>query len=180
MSEPMADDEVGFGLPDPPYVAGDHYTTCRGCDHCAELEDRYFAEKDRLQEKVTALQGELVDAELAAAEETMPDQMTGGAAMSELRAPDPTLTALDQRWDVVSIEEGLPPTAHRDAVALLEPPDVFSRQPARDARWFAVPCREFFPDAPPPGREFYNLMDQRNRVQVRTRPVKGLAWQVQP
>ena len=49
MSEPMADDEVGFGLPDPPYVAGDHYTTCRGCDHCAELEDRYFAEKDRLQ-----------------------------------------------------------------------------------------------------------------------------------
>ena len=134
----------------------------------------------QLREKVTALEGELVDAELAAAEETMPDQMTGGAAMSELRAPDPTLTALDQRWDVVSIEEGLPPTAHRDAVALLEPPDVFSRQPARDARWFAVPCRKCFPDAPPPGREFYNLMDQRNRVQVRTRPVKGLAWQVQP
>jgi hypothetical protein len=47
------------------------------------------------------------------------------------------------------------------------------------AAWFAVPCRECFPDAAPPGREFYNLMDQRNRVQIRTRPVKGLAWQVQ-
>jgi len=46
MSEPMTDDGVGFGLPDPPYVAGDHYTTCRGCDHCAELEDRYFADQD--------------------------------------------------------------------------------------------------------------------------------------
>jgi len=52
-------------------VAGDHYTTCRGCDHCAELEDRYFAEKDRLQEKVTALR-ELVDAELAAAVKGQP------------------------------------------------------------------------------------------------------------
>ena len=48
MPDPMTDDDVGFGLPNPPYVAGDHYTTCRGCDHCAELEDRYFAEKDRL------------------------------------------------------------------------------------------------------------------------------------
>ena len=81
MPDPMTDDDVGFGLPDPPYVAGDHYTTCRGCDHCAELEDRYFAKKDRLQlvaevrrlqEKVTALQGELVDAELAAAEKGQP------------------------------------------------------------------------------------------------------------
>ena len=81
MPDPMTDDDVGFGLPDPPYVAGDHYTTCRGCDHCAELEDRYFAEKDRLQlvaevrllrDKVTALQGELVDAELAAAEKGQP------------------------------------------------------------------------------------------------------------
>ena len=38
-------DDIGL-LPDPPYVAGDHYTTCRGCDHCAELEDRYFADQD--------------------------------------------------------------------------------------------------------------------------------------
>jgi len=52
--------------------------------------------------------------------------------------------------------------------------------PSLYAAYVAVPCRECFPDAPPPGREFYNLMDQRNRVQVRTRPVKGLAWQVQP
>jgi len=71
--------------------------------------------------------------------------------MSEIRAPDPTLTALDQRWDVVSIEEGLPPTAHEMDPADCDPADVFSRQPARDARWFAVPCRECFPDAPPPG-----------------------------
>ena len=37
-----------FALPDPPYVDGDHYTTCGGCDHCAELEARWFVEQDRL------------------------------------------------------------------------------------------------------------------------------------
>ena len=147
MPDPMTDDDVGFGLPDPPYVAGDHYTTCRGCDHCAELEDRYFAEKDRLQEKVTALQGELVDAELAAAEETMPDQMTGGAAMSELRAPDPTLSA-ECPGDLVYV--GLGERAHtsRDCPGA----DHFGFPiSSHYARWFAVPCRECFPDAPPPG-----------------------------
>ena len=46
--DPLADDDEGFDLPDPPYVGGDHAAQCRGCDHCAELEERYFAERDRL------------------------------------------------------------------------------------------------------------------------------------
>ena len=97
--------------------------------------------------------------------------------MSELRAPDPTLDALDadvnlymSGWDARPLVAHLPRCPSMDFAWMEE---------ARDARWFAVPCRDCFPDAAPPGREFYNLMDQRNRVQVRTRPVKGLAWQVQ-
>jgi len=110
--------------------------------------------------------------------------------MSELRAPDPTLTALPFREIVVVDDSAEPaPIAHRlddndpFGGTLCEEPGCAGADPClftEHARWFAVPCRECFPDAPPPGREFYNLMDQRNRVQVRTRPVKGLAWQVQP
>ena len=97
--------------------------------------------------------------------------------MSELRAPDPTLTAYDGRDVTVYDFHADTPVAHRRDL-----PHGRRGVQVRTwhARWFAVPCRECFPDAPPPGREFYNLMDQRNRVQVRTRPVKGLAWQVQP
>ena len=98
--------------------------------------------------------------------------------MSELRAPDPTIDALDADvnlymggWDARPLVAHLPGCLSMDLAWMEE---------ARDARWIAVPCRECFPDAPPPGHEFYNLMDQRNRVQTRTRPVKGLAWQVQP
>ena len=103
--------------------------------------------------------------------------------MSELRAPDPTLDALGEP---VGVEYWSPDpgVAHR----LPDGPGGsmsacgyrgLDAMPSLYAAYVAVPCRECFPDAAPPGREFYNLMDQRNRVQVRTRPVKGLAWQVQ-
>ena len=110
--------------------------------------------------------------------------------MDELRAPDPTLTALPFREIVVVDDSAEPaPIAHRlddndpFGGTLCEEPGYAGADPClftEHARWFVVPCRECFPDAPPPGHEFYNLMDQRNRVQTRTRPVKGLAWQVQP
>ena len=102
--------------------------------------------------------------------------------MSELRDPDPTLHALG--WatlvplEVVSMS--LRRVGHRYWPPRQCGADVEYQEAAGVAAYIAVPCRECFPDAPPPGREFYNLMDQRNRVQVRTRPVKGLAWQVQP
>ena len=108
--------------------------------------------------------------------------------MSEIRISDPTLDALDE--DVLVTwwsGDGPPAVAHRFAEhgnAVVANCGWRPTKPyplgSEDVRWFAVPCRECFPDAPPPGREFYFLMDQRNRVKVRTRPVKGLAWQVQP
>ena len=116
--------------------------------------------------------------------------------MDELRAPDPTLKDLGRhRMVQVDLYRTLP-VAHGDSdgyltpcglslkaeyddyTGLADPELVFMG--AKVARYLAVACQVCFPDAPPPGREFYNLMDQRNRVQVRTRPVKGLAWQVQP
>ena len=45
MTDDMHEEAI---LLDPPYVDGDHYTTCGGCDHCTELEARYLAEQDRL------------------------------------------------------------------------------------------------------------------------------------
>ena len=78
-------------LPDPDYVMGDHAARCRGCEDCDEAERqwleggleaasrkqaRYLRDQlaacrwlnGQLRDKVTALQGELADAELAAAE----------------------------------------------------------------------------------------------------------------
>ena len=69
--------------------------------------------------------------------------------MSELRAPDPTLDALDADvnlymggWDARPLVAHLPGCLSMDLAWMEE---------AQDARWFAVPCRECFPDAPPPG-----------------------------
>ena len=67
--------------------------------------------------------------------------------MSELRAPDPTLTALPPEDSVyVSILD----RAHltRDCRGADGIGVMIS---AYHARWFAVPCRSCFPDAPPPG-----------------------------
>ena len=71
--------------------------------------------------------------------------------MSELRAPDPTLDRLHHRAYVYTtgMDDEIR-TAHlpsSDCGAQLHHPER-----AGDAKWFAVPCRECFPDAPPPGK----------------------------
>jgi len=98
--------------------------------------------------------------------------------MSELRAPDPTLTA----WQgdqfsrrTVEVVKGEPPVAHcgKDSVCVLHG-KLGSLMGADRARWFAVPCRECFPDAPPPGHKA--SCPPGCQVPPGFRP---LAWQVQ-
>jgi hypothetical protein len=70
--------------------------------------------------------------------------------MSELRAPDPTLDGLPSLAVALDMT-GDPAVAHVSvecAVFLARSTTYLS---AKAARWFAVPCRECFPDAPPPG-----------------------------
>ena len=93
--------------------------------------------------------------------------------MSELRAPDPTLDALDADvnlymggWDARPLVAHLPGCL---------PVDFAWMEEARDARWFAVPCRECFPDAPPPGHKA--SCPPGCQISPGFRP---LAWQVQP
>ena len=88
--------------------------------------------------------------------------------MSELRAPDPTLDALDTGvnlymggWDARPLVAHLPGCLSMDLAWMEE---------AQDARYIAVPCRECFPDAPPRG------VDPLNRPNAG----RYLAWQVQP
>ena len=70
--------------------------------------------------------------------------------MSELRAPDPTLTA-HERSDVRIVWRRGRATAHtmHPGDHCDQPLGTYMR--TEDARWFAVPCRSCFPDAPPPG-----------------------------
>ena len=110
--------------------------------------------------------------------------------MSELRAPDPTLTALaatdagDTDLMLAHYDEEGVPVAHlvqRDAWVVVcgVSEDVATHwSVAEYARWFAVPCRECFPDAPEPGHEFYTLIQQDNSRAIRQRPVSVLSWQV--
>lgn len=80
--------------------------------------------------------------------------------MSELRAPDPTLTVYDGDGAVL-LDGGLPVRqAHRpEHLGLMTwtvcrvPPSETTWMDPDDARWFAIPCRECFPDAPPPGAD---------------------------
>lgn len=85
----------------------------------------------------------------------------------ELRAPDPTLVAYDE--GVIVRYHGRPyrqpgelPVAHRGKVGELTSiePDVWAvcgasdanmLMEANEAAYIAIPCRECFPDAPPPG-----------------------------
>lgn len=70
--------------------------------------------------------------------------------MSELRVPDPTLTALPRGFVVEFISfdsPGTPAEAHLIDSQHAWGPIIA----AEDARWFAVPCRKCFPDAPEPG-----------------------------
>jgi hypothetical protein len=88
--------------------------------------------------------------------------------VSELRAPDPTLDALDadvnlymSGWDARPLVAHLPGCLSMDLAWMEE---------AQDARYIAVPCRECFPDAPPRG------VDPLNRPNAG----RYLSWQVQP
>ena len=88
--------------------------------------------------------------------------------MSELRAPDPTLDALDADvnlymggWDARPLVAHLPGCLSMDLAWMEE---------AQDARYIAVPCRDCFPGAPPRG------VDPLNRPNAG----RYLAWQVQP
>ena len=72
--------------------------------------------------------------------------------MSELRAPDPTLDAMGPDAVYVTEPKGSLSVAHRIARLCGIDPVSGDYQNACDARWFAVPCRQCFPDAPPPGK----------------------------
>ena len=92
--------------------------------------------------------------------------------MSGLRAPDPTLDALDA--DVKLYMTGWderPLVAHLPGGLT----DLAWMEEARDARWFAVPCPECFPDAPPPGHVWGADRGQRHIYRD-----SHLSWQVKP
>ena len=109
--------------------------------------------------------------------------------MGELRAPDPTLTAMDEGEKVGLCSAGIdqPDIAHRvvwdfsdGAHSACPETYLFRFEYPDNARWFAVPCRECFPDAPEPGREFYTLTMQDERRVTEQRRGKYLSWQVSP
>lgn len=105
--------------------------------------------------------------------------------MSDLRAPDPTLTVHSHvDGDVILSYRGAdPPLAHRVG-GFGEAPQCGSEDAdhwceSDHARWFAIPCRECFPKAPPPGRpnRCCGSPDCHRGGWFRD---PNLAWQVQP
>lgn len=100
--------------------------------------------------------------------------------MSELRAPDPTLTALGPLAVILGLGELRAPLqrAHRVGGCRPETPQTIN---AEYARWFAVPCRTCWPDAPAPGHVWSRYV--LGRVEPGVAPylawVPGLAWQTQ-
>lgn len=99
--------------------------------------------------------------------------------MTELRLPDPTLSALD-RVHVFVTDAGEPRMAHLDGESAcpVKPGLLGHLEPTSDARWFAVPCRECFPDALLPGHKpgCCGKPDCRGSRTPRRDP--HLAWQV--
>ena len=95
--------------------------------------------------------------------------------VSELRAPDPTLDAMPSGAIVYLTGTNGPRISHTvggQCGAQLHHPER-----ASDAAYFAVPCRECFPEAPPPGQRLFEFRD--------TKPVtwgyvhsEHLGWQV--
>lgn len=85
--------------------------------------------------------------------------------MSEVRAPDPTLSQTEHRVVYVNHYGVDPPVAHVQGGCGAQ---LVNQRSPENARWYAVPCRTCFPDAPPPGTDPLN------------RPNAGryLAWQV--
>ena len=93
--------------------------------------------------------------------------------MSELRAPDPTLDALDADVNLyMSGWDARPLVAHLPGCLSV---DFEWMEEAQEARYIAVPCQECFPDAPPPGHKA--SCPPGCQVSPGFRP---LAWQVQP
>lgn len=109
--------------------------------------------------------------------------------MTELRAPDPTLTALGPLSDVVVQHGAVPLRAHRiadvevgesvrDYVTGCGLRSLVTHQ-AQHARWYALPCRECFPDAPPPGTRPLTHVGGTEVKPGHYTTDCGLAWQVQ-
>lgn len=92
--------------------------------------------------------------------------------MTELRAPDPTLSELDAQ--VVWLDGTQEPQVAHSLACLGEeddrPEQFLWRSLSVDAaRWFAVPCRDCFPEAPPAG----HIRGTNEYVDA-----PALAWQV--
>jgi hypothetical protein len=99
--------------------------------------------------------------------------------MAELRAPDPTLTASDQLVVWLTEGPGLLSVAHRhrgcsEIREAIRPPVSSTEY----ARWFAVPCRACFPDAPPPGWVWENKGESPGTGTAVC--VSDLSWQRRP
>jgi hypothetical protein len=110
----------------------------------------------------------------------------------EARHPDPTLTACGDEYVMLqpSPDDNSYPLeiAHRSSFRDLADaerarcgwtfPGTETWLPARNAAWFAVPCRECFPDAPEPGtRHSYTFKGHKVVTPVVTTDC-FLAWQV--
>ena len=98
---------------------------------------------------------------------------------SDLRAPDPTLAALGAEDVTLTYQGDRPPVAHR-LLGLAQMPACGDggdelRIDADWSAWFAVPCRDCFPYAPPPGRRFADSIREDCTV---TYAPGDLAWQV--
>lgn len=101
--------------------------------------------------------------------------------MSELRAPDPTLASHGRTQFVYITDEAgdAPATAHASHYRGLQCAGASALSlPSEHARWFAVPCRECFPHAPPPGAR--PCRDGHTDCLLATKRHPHLAWQVQP
>ena len=92
---------------------------------------------------------------------------------TELRAPDPTLDDLGAAAVYVTDPLGSPSVAHRASRSCGISARSGDFQNAYDARWFAVPCRKCFPDAPEPGGG-----RDCSRPDCTVNHAKYLAWQV--
>lgn len=98
--------------------------------------------------------------------------------MNELRAPDPTLMTLGGD---VYVEHANPnrahiPMRHCEEVLYTRCNTVgYLDMHARDAAYIAVPCRDCFPDAPPPGMR---STTHRIGTYCELEPDPNLSWQV--
>ena len=95
---------------------------------------------------------------------------------ADLRAPDPTLSKMPPMRVMLIRQSANSAALTAHGLKRLRPPTCTApygalRYPtlwASDAAYIAVPCRDCFPDAPPPGQ----------RTHGGDRPPADLAWQV--